>query len=260
MRRRSAICAGLFTIFRRSRAALRQLHRGARHRAVGTEHATIARQGLERLPAALASVKEAAGIDRHLLGRSMPTPRAGEYGFGLNERTRAISVRHGLNHRQYDRGDERTGGDCGRVGQRLLVRHLHQHGQSDPQQVEAVKPQDQQKAQARDEQKNAGEPERRVRIGRELHGVGKILLGAETRREQIDHSGNDVHHGKGDEVEDDRAQEIWNDRRIAADERLADEVGDFRDCCEDRNVADQQIEQRVVLPPSIPFAASAGSL
>ena len=86
-----------------------------------------------------------------------------------------------------------------------------------------------------------------MRIGRELHGVGKILLGAETRREQIDHSGNDVDHGKGDEVDDDRAQEIWNDRRIAADERLADEVGYFRDCCEDRDVADQQIEQRVVL-------------
>jgi len=52
---------------------------------------------------------------------------------------------------------------------------------------------------------------------------------------------------KVNEIDDDRAQEIRHDRGIAADERLSDEVGDLRDGGKDRDVADQQIEQRVVL-------------
>src|SRR5262249_16226330 len=46
---------------------------------------------------------------------------------------------------------------------------------------------------------------------------------------------------------DDGAHEIWHHRGIAADEGLADEVGELRDRGEDCDVADQQIEQRVML-------------
>src|SRR5262249_14440419 len=61
-----------------------------------------------------------------------------------------------------NRRDERTGGDGCRIGERLVIGHFHQHGQPDPQEIEAVKAEDQQKAQARHEQKNAGEPKRGV--------------------------------------------------------------------------------------------------
>jgi len=58
------------------------------------------------------------------------------------------------------------------------------------------------------------------------------------------------------------AQPVWRlwrqglpgDRRIAADERLADEVGDLRDRGEDGNVVYQQIGERVPLPlDHLPF-------
>jgi hypothetical protein len=43
------------------------LDRRARHRAVRTEHAAIARQRFELLVATLADVEELAGVNRHLL-------------------------------------------------------------------------------------------------------------------------------------------------------------------------------------------------
>src|SRR5262249_11094292 len=59
---------------------------------------------------------------------------------------------------------------------------------------------------------------------------------------------------EGDEVDDDRAHEVWNDRRVAADERLADEMRQLGNGGEDRDVADQQIKQRGGLPlDHLPF-------
>lgn len=54
------------------------LNRWARHRSVGAKHATVARQGLERLFAALTPVKEPAGICRHLLDSFMAAHRTGQ--------------------------------------------------------------------------------------------------------------------------------------------------------------------------------------
>jgi hypothetical protein len=68
------------------------------------------------------------------------------------------SIVRSLGKCQHHRRNERTGRDRGCIGQRLVVGHLHQHGQADPQQVGAVKAEDQQEAQARHEEKNAGEP------------------------------------------------------------------------------------------------------
>ena len=53
----------------RGSCALPPLDRRAWHRATRTEYAAIARQWLEFLSAALAHIKELAGVGRHLLGR-----------------------------------------------------------------------------------------------------------------------------------------------------------------------------------------------
>ena len=62
-------------------ARLSLLDGRARHRAVGTEHAAIARERLESLAASFAIVKKLAGIRRHLLGRCMTAFRASNGGF-----------------------------------------------------------------------------------------------------------------------------------------------------------------------------------
>jgi hypothetical protein len=63
----------------------RRLDRRAWHRAVGTEHTAIARQRLKLLSAALADIKELAGVSRHLLGGLVPAPRASQRGFHLHQ-------------------------------------------------------------------------------------------------------------------------------------------------------------------------------
>ena len=80
-----------------------------------------------------------------------------------------------------------------------------------------------------------------MRIDRQLDRVGEILLAAEARGEQVDHARDDVDHGEGHEIDDDRAHEAGNDRRIAADEGLADETRDLRDGGENRDIVEKQI-------------------
>jgi len=60
------------------------LDRRARHRAVGAEHAAIAREGLEPFTAALAVIEELAGIGRHCLDDLMATLRASQGGLKLH--------------------------------------------------------------------------------------------------------------------------------------------------------------------------------
>src|SRR5262249_8572480 len=48
---------------------------------------------------------------------------------------------------------------------------------------------------------------------------------------------------EGHEIHDDGRDQAWNERRIPADEGLADEARDLRDRGEDRDVADQQIAE-----------------
>src|SRR5580693_1712569 len=50
----------------------------ARHRAVRTEHATVARQRLQALPASFAVIEELARVRRHGFRRPMSTPWTGQ--------------------------------------------------------------------------------------------------------------------------------------------------------------------------------------
>ena len=59
------------------------LLRRARHVPERAEHAAIAAPRSQAFAAALADVEELAGVDRHLLLRSMPADRAGDDGFAL---------------------------------------------------------------------------------------------------------------------------------------------------------------------------------
>ena len=77
-----------------SRAALSGLPGRTGHGAVGTKHAAVTGQGLERLAAARAYKKETAGIGRHPLGRGVPAAGAFEYGYGLHPSDRGIAERH----------------------------------------------------------------------------------------------------------------------------------------------------------------------
>jgi hypothetical protein len=60
------------------------LYRGARHRAVGAEHAAIAREGLEPFATALAVIEELAGIGRHRLDSLIAAFGASECGLKLH--------------------------------------------------------------------------------------------------------------------------------------------------------------------------------
>jgi hypothetical protein len=62
------------------------LNRRAWHGAVRAEHATIAGEGPQPHAAALAIVKEPAGIRRHLLDGLMTALRAGQRGLKLHQR------------------------------------------------------------------------------------------------------------------------------------------------------------------------------
>jgi hypothetical protein len=53
----------------------------ARHGAIRTEHATVARQRLQALSASFAVVEELARVRRHGFGRPMSTPRTGQCRF-----------------------------------------------------------------------------------------------------------------------------------------------------------------------------------
>jgi len=77
-----------------SRAGLSGLPGRTGHGAVGTKHAAVTGQGLERLAAARAYKKETAGIGRHPLGRRVPASGAFEYGYGLHPSDRGIAERH----------------------------------------------------------------------------------------------------------------------------------------------------------------------
>src|SRR5262245_16607737 len=62
----------------------RALHRRARHRAVGAEHAAVARQWLERRAATLADMRKPARVGRHLFDRSVPAVGTGQRRRGLH--------------------------------------------------------------------------------------------------------------------------------------------------------------------------------
>ena len=66
------------------RTALPGLDRRTRRRAVGTEHAAIAREWLELLAAALACIKVPTGVGRHLFRRTVPALGASQNGFDLH--------------------------------------------------------------------------------------------------------------------------------------------------------------------------------
>src|SRR4051794_14083375 len=72
------------------------------HCAVRTEDAAIARQWLEPLSAALADIKEAAGVGRHLLRRLVPALRAGQHGFDLHQGDSLLGWRYAV--REHCRG------------------------------------------------------------------------------------------------------------------------------------------------------------
>jgi hypothetical protein len=55
------------------------------NRTIRAEHAAIAREGLESLPAALAIIKELAGVGGHALNGLMAALRAGKRRFQLHE-------------------------------------------------------------------------------------------------------------------------------------------------------------------------------
>jgi hypothetical protein len=84
---RAAVCTpqriavGFRTCSTRSRSAARlagNLDRWARHRAVGTEHAAVARLGFEHRVAALALVEPLTGVGGHPLCLHVPAYRAGQ--------------------------------------------------------------------------------------------------------------------------------------------------------------------------------------
>ena len=66
------------------RTALPGLDRRTQRRAVGTEHAAIAREWLELLAAALACIKVPTGVGRHLFRRTVPALWASQNGFELH--------------------------------------------------------------------------------------------------------------------------------------------------------------------------------
>ena len=62
------------------------LDRRTRHRAIRTEHATIARERFELLVATFADVEELARVNRHLLDGLMVALRTGQRGLQLHQR------------------------------------------------------------------------------------------------------------------------------------------------------------------------------
>jgi len=64
----------------------RFLYRRARHIAIRTEHATVARERLEQHTTAFAFVKKLAGVRRHCFRRLMTTMRACDRGLKLLRR------------------------------------------------------------------------------------------------------------------------------------------------------------------------------
>ena len=78
------------------------LDRRTRHGAVGTKHAAIARQWLERLSAALAHIRDPARVGRHLLDRSVSATRASQYGFHLHQVPQSLSRTNSLDDGMHD--------------------------------------------------------------------------------------------------------------------------------------------------------------
>ena len=68
------------------KTALSGLNRRTRHRSVRAKYAAVARLGLEPFVAALAVIKELAGVRRHLFGRLMPACGTGDEALGLHQR------------------------------------------------------------------------------------------------------------------------------------------------------------------------------
>lgn len=68
------------------KTALSGLNRRTRHRSVRAKYAAVARLGLEPFVAALAIIKELAGVRRHLFGRLMPACGTGDEALGLHQR------------------------------------------------------------------------------------------------------------------------------------------------------------------------------
>jgi hypothetical protein len=66
------------------KTALSGLNRRTPHRSVGTKYAAVARLGLEPFVAALAIIKELAGVRRHLFGRLMAAFGTGDDAFSLH--------------------------------------------------------------------------------------------------------------------------------------------------------------------------------
>jgi hypothetical protein len=69
------------------------LDRRARHRSIRAEHAAVAGLWAQKVSAALAFIKEPAGVRRHLLDLMVTTMRAGNLGmkFGLHGRDHLLN-------------------------------------------------------------------------------------------------------------------------------------------------------------------------
>jgi hypothetical protein len=76
----------------RSAAAVIALDRRTRDRAVGTEHAAIAREGLEPFTTALAVIEELAGIGRHRLDSLIAAFGASQCGLKLHIGSARLSL------------------------------------------------------------------------------------------------------------------------------------------------------------------------
>ena len=141
-------------------------------------------------------------------------------------------------HRDIER--DRAGGDHHDIEQGPLARHLHQQRHAGPHQVESVEPEQSEKARTGDQQENSREPHRRERIDGQPQRAGIATLAAEFRRQEIDRQRHHKDRHEAQRIGDDGADQPGKERRVAADQRAADEACQRRDQGQDRDVSQRQ--------------------
>ena len=164
---------------------------------------------------------------------------------------------------------EREGAEHDQSGetQRLLRRRFHQTRQARHKDVGAVEAGQHQEAQAGQQQKDAGKPNRRIGIDRKPKGAGEIPPAAKLRRQQVDEECEQRHRDEAQYVTKDRAKNSVKYRGVhetfagydGSDEAGADEAKDRGNERKQSDVAEQQIGKIVglLLDPR-PFGEGIG--
>src|SRR5689334_14386352 len=166
-----------------------------------------------------------SGISRRCLERSL--------------HHRSYSEQHDGNGKDDDPNYNRADDHGDRVNQGVIRRRPHQCADAGVQQVQAVKAENRQKAQRRQNIEHARDPGRRWRVGRHFHRAFEILARAERACEKIDDIANDKDAYQGQHIDDDRPEKSGPDADTLptqTNDRRADESADRRNRRYDHDV------------------------